>query len=407
MAMVGTDVAWAQSPLEAMGDDPAGLGFLTRREFDFGGFVVVPDGHFSKPAAASSSDLKSPAGGLPELAFGLPLGQSSVSVGLSFIPEATLLAEWNYLDPTNSKGISYGNQPEQSEIILLRSALGAGIALTPQLSLGASIGAVYNENRLEMPYVFQNLAPAGDATYNGDKTLLNLHTSGFGWNVQAGLIYRPVPGLQFGLAYKSRYTVHSTGGASGDPYAQFGAPPGPLAFHYDAEVDNTFPQQVSLGGSWKFHPQWRIAAQVDWIDWSDAFRTLPVILKNGGNATVNSVLGSSFQDHIPLNWQDEFVYRAGLEYAVTKNLALRAGYSFGRNPVPDATLTPVTAAILEQTVTAGVGYQWHRVVFDLAYQYDLPVTRSVGASSLLAGEYANSTTTVSAHWIGLTTRFIF
>ena len=27
--------------------------------------------------------------------------------------------------------------------------------------------------------------------------------------------------------------------------------PGPLAFHYDAEVDNTFPQTVSLGAAYR------------------------------------------------------------------------------------------------------------------------------------------------------------
>jgi len=53
MSMGGTDVAWAESPLEAMGDNPAGLGFLTTREFDLGGVVVVPEGHFSKPSASS------------------------------------------------------------------------------------------------------------------------------------------------------------------------------------------------------------------------------------------------------------------------------------------------------------------------------------------------------------------
>jgi long-chain fatty acid transport protein len=408
MSMGGTDVAWAESPLEAMGDNPAGLGFLTEREFDLGGIGAITEGHFNKPSASSSGDLNDTLGGLPEAALGLPLGQSPLSIGISFIPDSMLLADWKYLDPPGGLGgVSYGVQPDKSEIIVLRSAIGMGLTLTPELSLGASIGLIYNENRLQTPYIFQNLQPPSDALYDGAKTLLNLHTSGFGWNAQAGLLYRPLTNLQFGISYKSQYTVNSTGGASGDPYAQFGVPPGPLAFHYDAEVDNTFPQQVSLGASWKFHPQWRAAMQVDWIDWSDAFHTLPVILKNGNNPTVNSVLGSSFQDNIPLNWKNEFVYRAGLEYAVTENLSLRAGYSYGKSPVPDSTLTPMTAAIMEHTVTAGVGYRWRQFQFDLAYQYDLPVTRNVVTSGLLSGEYSNSSTEVGVHWLALTTSIRF
>jgi long-chain fatty acid transport protein len=407
MSMGGTDVAWAESPLEAMGDNPAGLGFLTENEFDLGGVGAITEGQFNKPSTASSGDLNDTPAGLPEAALGFPLGNSPVSVGISFIPESMLLADWKYRDPTNSNGISYGEQTDKSEIIVLRTAFGLGVALTPKLSLGGSIGVVYNQNELQTPYVFQNLQPPADAPYDGAKTLLNLDTSGFGWNAQVGLLYRPLTNLQFGISYQNQYTVGTSGSASGDPYAQFGVPPGPLGFHYDAEVNNTFPQQVGVGASWKFHPQWRLALQVDWIGWSDAFNTLPVILSNGNNPKVNGVLGSSFRDNIPLNWQDEFVYRAGLEYAVTENLYLRGGYSYGNSPVPDSTLTPMTAAIMENTVTAGIGYRWRQFQFDLAYQYDLPVTRNVGTSGLLSGEYSNSSTEAAVQWIALTTSIRF
>src|SRR5579862_1433019 len=36
MAMGGADVAWAAGPLGAMGENPAGLGFLTKPQFDLG-----------------------------------------------------------------------------------------------------------------------------------------------------------------------------------------------------------------------------------------------------------------------------------------------------------------------------------------------------------------------------------
>jgi hypothetical protein len=58
-------------------------------------------------------------------------------------------------------------------------------------------------------------------------------------------------------------------------------------------------------------------------------------------------------------------------------------------------------------LTAGVGYQWKRVAINLAYQYDLPVSRNVGTSQLLAGEYSNSSTAVAIHWLALTTSIRF
>jgi long-chain fatty acid transport protein len=403
MAMGGTDVAWARSPLEAMGDNPAGLGFLTENEFDLGGVGAIPSGSFSKSSAGSSGSLNDGVTGFPEVALGVPIPKTPVTVGISFIPQAMLLANWNYVDPANSGGISYSNQTDKSEILALRSALGVGVHLGSKFSFGLSLGAIYNQNELVTPYVFQNANPAA---LNGAKTLLDLNTSGWGWNAQVGMIYRPLTNLQFGLSYQNQYTVHSHGTASGNAYAQFGQNPGfsGTAFHYNAEVDNTFPNEIDLGGSWKFLPKWRLAAEVDWIDWADAFDSLPVKLTDGTGATGSqpSPAGPAINDSIPLNWKSEFVYRAGLQYEVAKNLFLRAGYSYGNSPVPDSTLTPMTAAIMENTVTAGIGYQWRDWSFDFAYQCDLPATQHVGTSDLRDGEYSNSSTRVSINWLALT-----
>jgi long-chain fatty acid transport protein len=413
MAMGGADVAWASDPLGAMAANPSGLGFLTAPELDFGGVAGVAEGQFNKPGVSSGS-LDGRVSALPEGAFAMPLGNWPVSVGVSFNPESTLLADWHYVDPPGGLGgtTSYGYQQDKSEIIVLRTALGAGVRVNSKLSFGASVGLIYNANQLETPYVFQDLqpgphGPTNISAYDGAKTLLNLHTTGFGCNAQAGMMYRATTNLQFGLSYESETKVYTSGGASGDPSTQFGYPQGTLPFHYDADVRNIFPQDVTVGGSWKFHPRWRLALQVDWIDWRDAFHRLPVSLSDGNNATVNSVLGSSFSDSIPLNWRSEFVYRGGLEYKLTENFALRAGYSYGSSPVPDSTLTPMTAAIMENTLTAGVGYHWGRFNVDLAYQYDFPATQNVGTSGLLSGEYSNSSTQVSMHILALTTSFRF
>ncbi|HEY4415395.1 MAG TPA: TonB-dependent receptor [Verrucomicrobiae bacterium] len=408
MSMGGTDTAWSDSPLAAMGDNPAGLGFLELPEFDLGVLSAIANGNFDKESISHGS-LNDSLKAIPEGALAMRLGQYPVTLGISCIPDSTLLADWHYTDPPGGLNgtTTYGYQEDKSEILVLRSAIGAGVKINSKLSFGASVGLIYNENQLKTPYIFQNLQPGSAAPYNGAKTLLDLDTSGFGGNFEAGMIFKATTNLQLGLSYKSETIVNTTGDANGDPYAQFGAPPGPLAFHYDADVKNKFPQEASLGLSWKFHPQWRLALQVDWINWSDSFETLPVSLSHGNNATVNSVLGSSFKDNVPLNWRDEFVYRAGLEYAVTKNLALRAGYSYGQSPVPDSTLTPMTAAIMEHTLTAGIGYRWSRYEVDLGYQYDLPVTRNVGASGLRAGEYSDSSLTVGVQTLAITARMQF
>jgi len=403
MAMGGTGVAWANDPLEAMTANPAGLAYLDSAELDLGANAGLLNGHFSKPGV-SSGDLDDSLRAFPDGAIAYPFKKWPVTVGLSVTPDSMLLADWHYQDPPGGLGgtTSYGYQQDKSEIFLLRSALGVSVKINSRLSFGVSGGLLYNENRLVTPYIFQDLSPVGDEKYDGAKTLLNLHTTGVGWDVMAGLLFKATTNLQFGLSYKSGATVDTTGGAFGDPYAQFGVPPGVLAFHYNADVQNKFPQQISAGASWKFHPHWRAALQVDWINWSAAFNSLPVSLSSGSNSKVNSVLGSSFNDYLPLNWSDEFVYRVGLEYELSENFTLRAGYAYGQSPVPDSTLLPMTAAIMEHTFTTGIGYHWHRFSVDLAYQYSLPATQHVGTSALWSGEYSNTSTEVSAHIIALT-----
>jgi long-chain fatty acid transport protein len=406
MGMGGADVAWASDSLGAMGINPGGLGFLSAPELDLGGVGGILQGNFNKPGISSGSLSQLPVG-LPEGAFSYPLGKWPVTLGLSFVPDSALVADWHYLDPPGGLGgVSYGYQQDKSEIIVLRSALGAGVKINSQLSFGASFGLVYNQNELDTPYIFQNLTPGPggpkNSGLNGAKTLLDLNTSGYGWNAQVGLIFRPTTNVQIGLSYQSETVVDTTGNATGDPSAQFGLPPGSLPFHYNADVRNIFPQEVSAGLSWRFHPQWRAALQVDWLDWADAFHTLPVSLSDGSNPGVNAALGSSFSDSIPLNWKDEFVYRTGAEFNVTTNFTLRAGYCYGNSPVPDSSLTPMTAAIIENTLTAGLGYHWQRYQVDLAYQYGFPARQNVGSSGLLSGEYSHSSTEVSMHTLALT-----
>jgi long-subunit fatty acid transport protein len=272
--------------------------------------------------------------------------------------------------------------------------------------VGASVGVVYNSNTLETPYVFQS-----NPALAGLKTLLDLHTTGVGWNTSVGLIASPTRRLQFNAAWKSKTTIHSTGDANGNigvQLAALGLGAARPDFHYSAEVTNILPQSVLAGMNWRLDGRWLLAVQADWVNWKDAFSSLPVSLTDGNNADINGLLGTNaIFDRVPLNWKDQYSFRGGVERLLTESISLRAGYAHSNNPVPASTLSPLTAAIMTNEISTGIGYRYGRWRFDLSYGIDPTTQENVGKTALLSGEYANSKVRIGMQSLGLNTGFQF
>lgn len=406
LALGGASVGKPDVALEALQANPAGLSAIRQSQLQVGLGAALAGGKFSN-GANTDANLKNGFGVWPEAAFAFQLGASPVTLGLGFVPDAALGGKWNYVDaPGGINNTTYGFQEHRSEITALRTTVAASVAITEALSFGAGIGLVYNRNQLHAPYIFQTY-PA----LQGFKTLLDLKTDGFGANGTFGLLYRPNEKLSIGLSYQTPTHVNSDGDANGNAgvqLANLGLGAAQPDFHYDAEVDNVFPQMVSAGLSWQVADRFRCLFQVDWINWADSFDELVIRLNQGSNNDINGVLGTAnIYDVVPLRWEDQFVYRIGVEFQATEAIALRAGYTYGQSPVPANTLTPLTAAIMEHKLGGGLGWKQDRYFVDVAYQYSLPTAQHVGASYLQAGEYANSRTEVGVHALALTVGWNF
>jgi long-chain fatty acid transport protein len=401
----GATVSDPTSALEAMQGNPAGLAELNGRSLDLSVTSLFSTGSFTN-SVSSDGTIKGYAGTLPYGAFTMPLASGRLKLGISVAPETAMSADWKYVDPSGGLGgTSYGLQQNKSAILTLRSAVGLGYVVNRKISIGGTVGLVYNSNSLHAPYIFQQ-----QPVIAGLKTLLDLHTHGTGWNGSFGTIITPNNRLKLGFAYKTKTSVESHGDANGNAAAQFatiGAPFRP-DFHYDAEVDTNFPQAFSGGVSWRAHRHATLSFQGDWINWHDAFDRLPVKLTNGNNADINSFVGSNaMNDEIALQWRNQGVFGLGVESPVGEHIAFRGGYSYATNPVPSGTLTPLTAAILQNTIGTGMGYTRDRYNLDFAYRIQLPASERVDQSSLLAGEYSHSRVDVAVQSLTLTSRFHF
>jgi long-subunit fatty acid transport protein len=387
MGLGGVYVPSSEDVIDAFSANPAGLTAVAAPTLDFNVTGTFVRGSFSNSANAGAPLRDSP-GVVPYGAFAIPIGHSRFTVGVGITPELLSESNWNYIDSPGVAGADYGLQREKSAILAVRAAAGVGVALTRKISIGVSTGAVYNTNTLDAPYIFQS-----NPALAGLKTLLNLHTTGVGVNTSAGAIVRASDRIQFNAAWKSRTTINSTGNASGNLGRQF-ASLGLAAqpdFHYEALVHNVLPQSVLAGVSFRIDGRWIIAFQSDWINWNSAFAGLPVSLGNGSNPDINNLLGStSITDRVPLDWKDQFSIHGGVERLLSENVSIRAGYSHSNNPVPASTLSPLTAAIMTDQISAGLGYTYGHWHLDAAYVVDPMAHESVGRSALLNGEYSNS-----------------
>jgi long-subunit fatty acid transport protein len=404
VALGGQQTVLDAGALDAIGGNPAQLSAIHTATLEVSGDALFLDGKFDHQGSSSAHLHESgaePAGGV-----GFRFGRATF--GLSFDPEIAVRARWNYLDaPGGLLGTtSYGKQPHDSEIIVLRTALGAALDLTDRLSIGASIGLLYNRNRLDAPYILQS-----QPVLRGAKTLFDMDTDGYGWDANFGLTWKPTPSWRFGASYAPASAVSANGSARTDARRQFadlGLPNAPATGTYDAEVTNHFPQRASVGAFWQATTRLAIATQGDWINWAQGYDDLDVQLRHGDNRALAAVLGSNaFDDRIPLRWRDQWVWRLGAEYGLSEHWTARAGYSYGNNPVPAETLTPLTAAIFEHKISAGLGYKNGRLSVDAAWQWALPVSEHIEKSDLLSGEYSHSTVRVGAQRVTLTTSFAF
>lgn len=406
MSLGGASIADTGDALGAMAYNPAILGFLERGEAILGVTGVFADGDYISQAG-DEGHLRDTDAVIPDFALIHPVSKT-VTLGFSIITDSSRLAKWRYVDPLgfDGAGIGYGLMKHRSEILNVRGALGAGVRVSDTVSLGVSVGAEYNENHLNAPYIFQS-HPA----LVGAKTLLDLGTTGWGVSADAGLAWKVNDKVTVGLGYRSPTKFDTDGTAHGDITAQLaalGVPSPDGRFIYDADVHTELPQRVSLGVAVTPVKQWRLFGQAEWVNWADAYDDLTVSLSNGNNTTINGILGSDvLVDTIPLDWKDRFVFRLGAEYDVSENVTLRAGYSYGESPVPNSTVLPLTAAISEHSVSAGLG--WHRGQWtvDFAWQYDLPASQNAGADGIAGTEYDFSRVELSAHWFSVTAGYRF
>jgi long-chain fatty acid transport protein len=197
-------------------------------------------------------------------------------------------------------------------------------------------------------------------------------------------MYHPpqVQGLKLGVMYRSQVSLDFDG--TGD----FDAPePFRQALPPDGDISTTLKMPMSVWGGIAYSapqlPQLEVELNAVWIDWS-AFDEIRVNLP-GTDAMGNPNLLVSPQDY-----EDTVTMRLGVEYALNKKTAVRAGFIFDPTPIPAETQSARLPDIDRKNVSFGASYDFGRLAAHLGFLWVTPDerdTRNVMPRPLFAGTY--------------------
>jgi long-chain fatty acid transport protein len=185
--------------------------------------------------------------------------------------------------------------------------------------------------------------------------------TGIGAGLTLGMMIRPSKKLQIGLTWRSAMTISTSG--DGELLLDPLQPPAPV----DVTHDQNWPQSASLGVAFLPTSNLRLAVQADWTDWSYV-ETIEVHFPG------RNILDQIYDE----DWDDTYALHAGGEVLVTPALAVRAGYTFDSQAVPDRTIERQYLDAPKHAVGGGLGVQIHeswRV--DAAFEYIFGPAREI------------------------------
>jgi len=218
------------------------------------------------------------------------------------------------------------------------------------------------------------------------------------WSLNFGFLYKPLKTISFGLTYRGntptrfKGTARAVGLSNGDvlsvPAAGLTGTVQNTVVYAETRIDH--PEQLQLGA--RYLPGERLSLEVDlvWTRWSriDGYTVSydSKFLDAPALGPFNPGVTSEFS---PRDWQDTTQVRIGMEWQVSKVLALRGSYFYDPSPVPDGTMDFQWVDADKRTFALGAGLNFSRISIDGVLQYTMSDGRreSNGESVNLNGSY--------------------
>ncbi|MCJ7729136.1 MAG: TonB-dependent receptor [Sedimentisphaerales bacterium] len=343
--------------------NPAGLSELQKR-LDIGATYFSPDVSYKAHSnfgmiTNDNSTVSSDTGGctMPSIGLALPIDEIW-SFGLGAYGVCGMGVDYKSNLYNNITYTEYG---------FMKIAPAIAQRFGERLSLGVAL----NLDCAQMEY---EAGTTSEVSHNNGKE--------YGLGFTAGAIYKLTDTVTLGLAYESKqafsdFEFNTTGGKD--------------------KLSLDQPQNITLGVGLRPAERVRIAFDVAWIDWPQTIgKNKPVYSKNSSGAAPWN-----------MNWDEQYVYKVGLEYDLSEKVKLRAGYNYGKNPLDSSRAFENISfpAIAEHHITAGAGIMLKKnLALNIGFMYAPRVSFDTGNSA----QYIDSATTKMSQYsidIGLSYTF--
>lgn len=252
-----------------------------------------------------------------------------------------------------------------------------------RLSIGGTVGIAACHVQLDGPLFVQS------GPFTGVPAIVDLQGTGVAPTGSVGMQYRISDSTILGATYTEQTNFDLRGPTNATLLPGF-----PIFSRFDTKIHLKWPRSVAVGLRHDFCPHHRISCDVIWYDWAHAFDQVGLEFSNSSNPLIPFTL----RDALPLRWTDTVSTRLGYEWMPTGRDTFRGGYVYHSSPVPDSTLNPYLDGVLNHAFSLGYSRNYQRFAFNAAYQYCFSKHRHVGDSSLVGGDFDNSSLSAQAHF---------
>lgn len=360
-AMGGTSMAYDIGNSGMMGN-PATLGLRKDgNNFGIGVTWLRPDVNASVPAYGMSAESSGNSYVMPSISFIRKDGAFTYGVGV--------FAQGGMgTDYSGNSFLSGGTGLEQrSEVGFGRLMFPLAYNVSDELVVAGQIDYVWASMDLKM----LQMDPMGNGGYVNvsDDNDFSGAMTGNGFAFKLGAVYKFNKEFSMGATWHSETNISDMNGSGTLTPFMGGMSPGAVPANFTVR-DFQWPQTFGIGMAWNITPELMVAADIKQLMWSQTMKDFTM-------TTEIPAFGMSQTQSMPQNWDDQTVYMIGAQYKIDPAVALRIGYNYGKNPVPDNTLNPLFPAITESHFTFGAGWQIDKAnSLALAFTYAPEVTQT-------------------------------